>query len=128
MSKKAITSLIFLAAITIYFGGTLISYSIIEDATYGVTEILLMIAIVVAWGQFFTWHTRNEVKKDEMGKQIIRNSAYMSYHIVFAALLILWAVDFFFINRGVNYTLFIAVCIAYITYPIVQFIQVKKYM
>lgn len=128
MSKSEISSLIFLLVITIYFGGTLISYTRIEGATYGVTEILLIIGIVVAWGQFFTWHTRKEVKKDEMGKQIIQKSAYVSYHIVFVALLILWVIDYFFINNGVNYTLFIALCIAYLTYPLVQFIQAKKYL
>jgi len=128
MNKKEIIGFVFLLAITIYFGGTLASYLVIEGATYGFTEILLIVALLVCWGQFFTWQTRKEVKKDELGKMIIRNSAYMSHHIVFGALLFLWIIDFFFINQGQNYTLFIALCIAYITNPIVQFVQIKRYL
>lgn len=128
MKKSQLFSLIFLVLITLYFGGTLASYSLIEGATYGVTEILLIIALVASWGQFFTWGTRAEVQKDEMGKEIIKRSAHMSYHIVFAALLVLWVVDFFFLSKGENYTLFIALCIAYITYPIIQFVLVKRHV
>ena len=128
MRKRDLVGLVFLIAITLYFGGTLLSYLVIDEATYGVTEFLLIIALVVAWGQFFTWGTRKEVQKDEMGKQIIRNSAYVSYYVVFFFLLILWVIDFFFINKGTNYTLFIALCIPYITYPIVQFVLVKRHI
>ena len=78
---------------------------------------------------FFTWGTRKEVQKDEMGRQIIaKNSAYVSYYVVFYSLLILWVIDFFIINKGENYTLFIALCLAYITYPIIQFILVKRHI
>lgn len=128
MNKKELLSLVFLLGITVYFGGTLASYIVIENATYGVTELLLIIALLIAWGQFFTWHSRKEVQKDEMGKQIIRNSASISYQIVFVVLLILWIYDFFFVTKGANYTLFIALCVALITNPILQFIQVKKYL
>ncbi|MFF5996103.1 hypothetical protein AAGS61_15325 [Lysinibacillus sp. KU-BSD001] len=128
MSKKEMGGFLCLLAITIYFGGTLISYIKFENPSFGTPEILLIIALVISWGQFFTWHTRKELQKDEMGKQIVKNSAYKSHHIIFGALLILWVIDFFFISYGKNYTLFIALCIAYITNPLMQFIQVKKYM
>ena len=128
MKTKELIGLILLIAITLYFGGTLLSYIVINDATYGVTEFLLIIALVVAWGQAFTWGTRKEVQKDEMGRQIIKNSASLSYYIVFFSLLILWITDFFFINKGENYTLFIALCLAYLTHPIIQFILVKRHI
>ncbi|MBL4962912.1 DUF3796 domain-containing protein [Bacillus sp. PK3-037] len=126
MKRMELFSFLFLLIVTLYFGGTLLSYMKIEGATIGVTEWFLMISLLVAWGQFFTWRTRNEVKKDEMGKQIIKNSAHMSYNIVIITLFILWIIDFFFINNGKNYTLFIALCIAYITYPVIQFVLMKK--
>ncbi|MGV2942552.1 hypothetical protein AB5I83_23620 [Mesobacillus sp. LC4] len=128
MSKKDLVGLLFLIAITMFFGGTLLSYIVIDGATYGVTEFLLIIALVVAWGQFFTWGTRKEVQRDEMGKQIIKSSAYVSYYVVFYSLLILWVVDFFFISKGGNFLLFIALCLAYITYPIIQFVLVKRHI
>lgn len=126
MKKKEIISLIFLMMITIYFGGTLLSYLVIEDATYGVSEILLIVVIVVMWGQFFTWSSRAELQKDELGKQIKRNSASISHNIVFWVLLVLWVVDIFFISHGKNYLLCIALCIAFLTNPILQFILMKK--
>lgn len=128
MSKGGGVSLAILLIITIYFGGTLISYFKIEEASFGVTEYLLIIALVVMWTQFLTWRSRKEVQKDEMGKQIIQKSSSISYNILVYVLLALWVVDVFFISKGTNYTLFIAVCVAYITNPLIQYIQIKKYM
>ncbi|MBJ7570323.1 hypothetical protein JG789_03715 [Bacillus halotolerans] len=128
MRKIEVFSLLFLIIISLYFGGTLLSYFKIDGATFDVTEWFLLISLLVAWGQFFTWRTRNEVKKDEMGKQILKKSAQLSYNIVIITLFILWIIDFFFINNGKNYTLFIALCIAYITYPLIQFVLVKKHI
>lgn len=127
MKTKDIFGLIFLIIITLYFGGTLLSYFVTGE-TYGVTEFLLIIALLVAWGGFITWGTRREVRKDEMGKSIINKSAYISNNIVFISLLILWLLDFFFLSKGDNYTLFIALCIAYITNPIIQFVLVKSHI
>lgn len=128
MSKKEVVGLILMLAITLYFGATLVSYVKIENAEFGVSEILLIIAIVVGWAQFFSWHARKDLKKDELGKKIIRDSAYLSHQIVFGSLFVLWIIDFFFINKGQNFTLFIALAISYITYPIVQLVHVKKYL
>lgn len=128
MRKIEVFSLLFLIIISLYFGGTLLSYFKIDGATFGVTEWFLLISLLVAWGQFFTWRTRNEVKKDEMGKQILKKSAQVSYNIVIITLFILWIIDFFFINNGKNYTLFMALCIAYITYPLIQFVLIKKHI
>src|SRR4051794_35929098 len=125
MKTKDIIGLIILIVITLYFGGTLLSYFRTGEA-YGVTEFLLIIALLVAWGGFFTWGIRREVQKDEMGKNIIKRSTYISYNVVFISLLILWVIDFVFISKGENYTLFIALCIAYITNPLIQFILVKR--
>lgn len=88
----------------------------------------MIIALLVAWVEIFTWGVRREVQKDEMGKSIIKRSAYLSYNVVFISLLILWVLDFFFISKSVNFTLFIALCIAYITNPIIQFVLVKKHI
>ncbi|MCZ8534787.1 hypothetical protein [Psychrobacillus psychrodurans] len=128
MSKKEVVSLILMLIVTLYFGATLISYVVMPNAEFGVTEILLIIAIVVGWAQFFTWHARKDVKKDELGKKIVRESAYLSHQIVFGSLLLLWIIDFFFINKGQNFALFIALAISYITFPIVQSVHVKKYL
>lgn len=127
MKAKDIIGLIFLIAITLYFGGILVSFFKSGDS-YGVTEFLLIIGLLVAWGEILTWRTRREVQKDEMGKTIIKNSSNISYYVVFISLLILWIIDLFFINKGENYTLFIALCIAYIIKPIIQFILVKKHI
>ncbi|MFJ8063625.1 hypothetical protein ACIQYS_03210 [Psychrobacillus sp. NPDC096426] len=128
MRRKDIIGLLFLIVITLYFGGTLLSYIKVDGATYGMSELLLIIALLVAWGQFFTWGTRREVQRDEMGKQIIKNSAHISYYVVITTLLLIWIIDFFFISRGENYTLFIALCIAYITYPLIQFVLMKRHI
>ncbi|MEN8698127.1 MULTISPECIES: hypothetical protein [Bacillus] len=127
MKGKEIAALVFLIAATLYFGGTFISYIKIEDASIGSAELLVIIALMTGWVQFMTWGARKEVQKDEMGRQIIKNSARISYYVVIAALLLLWIIDFFLVSRGENYTLFIALCIAYITYPIIQYVLVKRY-
>ena len=90
-------------------------------------EYLLIIALLIAWGQFFMWSTREKLMKDEMGRQIIQRSASLSYQILFVALLLLWLADFFYIHQVNNYTLFIALCIAFLTHLLIQFFQVKKY-
>ncbi|MBG9770613.1 hypothetical protein [Bacillus vallismortis] len=97
MKRIEVLSLFSLIAITLYFGGTLLSYFKIEGASFSATDWLLLISLVVAWSQIFTWKSKKEVKKDEMG-------------------------------NGTNYTLFIALCVAYITHPVIQFIQVKKHI
>jgi hypothetical protein len=127
MKGKEIAALVFLIAATLYFGGTFISYMKIEDASIGSAELLVIIALLTGWVQFMTWGARKEVQKDEMGRQIIKNSARISYYVVIAALLLLWIIDFFLVSKGENYTLFIALCIAYITYPIIQYVLVKRY-
>jgi hypothetical protein len=113
--------------ITGYFGVTLLSYFKIGEE-FGVTEYLVIIALLVAWGEFFTWGTHREVQQDEMGKMIIKNSANISYYVVFYALLILWIIDIFFVSKGENITLFIALCIAYLTKPIIQLFLVKRHL
>ena len=127
MRMKDIIGLIVLTMITGYFGITLLSYFKIGEE-FGVTEYLLIIALLVAWGEFFTWGTRGEVQKDEMGKMIIKNSANISYYVVFNALLILWIIDLFWVSKGENLTLFIALCIAYMTKPIIQLFLVKRHL
>ncbi|MCA1041980.1 hypothetical protein LCM00_21000 [Bacillus infantis] len=127
MKGKEIAALVFLIAATLYFGGTFISYIKIEDASIGSAELLVIIALMTGWVQFITWGARKEVQKDEMGRQIIKDSARVSYYVVLAALLLLWIIDFFLVSKGENYTLFIALCIAYITYPVIQYVLVKRY-
>lgn len=127
MRTKDIIGLIVLIMITGYFGVTLLSYFKIGEE-FGVTEYLVIIALLVAWGEFFTWGTHREVQQDEMGKMIIKNSANISYYVVFYALLILWIIDIFFVSKGENITLFIALCIAYLTKPIIQLFLVKRHL
>ena len=127
MKTKDIIGLIVLIGITLYFGGTLLSYFQTGDS-FGVTELLLIIGLLVAWGELVTWGLRREVQKDEMGKNIMKKSASLSYNVVFISLLILWVLDYFFISKSVNYTLFIALCIAYITNPIIQLVLMKKHI
>jgi len=127
LKAKDIICFTLLIIFTLYFGTTLLSYFKSGDS-YGTTEYLLILGLLVAWGEIFTWRTRSDVQKDEMGQKIIKNSSSLSYYIVFISLLILWVIDLFFINKGQNFTLFIALCIAYITKPIIQFILVKKHI
>jgi hypothetical protein len=127
MKGKEIAALVFLIAATLYFGGTFISYIKIDEASIGSAELLVIIALLIGWVQFITWGTRKEVQKDEMGRQIIKDSARVSYYVVLTALLLLWIIDFFLVSKGNNYTLFIALCIAYITYPIIQYVLVKRF-
>lgn len=127
MRTKDIIGLIVLIMITGYFGVTLLSYFKIGEE-FGVTEYLVIIALLVAWGEFFTWGTHREVQQDERGKMIIKNSANISYYVVFYALLILWIIDIFFVSKGENITLFIALCIAYLTKPIIQLFLVKRHL
>ena len=108
MKGKEIAAMVFLISATLNFGGTFISYIKIEDASIGSAELLVIIALMTGWVQFMTWGARKEVQKDEMGRQIIKNSARISYYVVIAALLLLWIIDFFLVSRGENYTLFIA--------------------
>ncbi|AGX02446.1 MULTISPECIES: hypothetical protein [Bacillaceae] len=127
MKGKEIAALVLLIAATLYFGGTFISYIKIDGASIGSAELLVIIALLIGWVQFITWGTRKEVQKDEMGRQIIKDSARVSYYVVLAALMLLWIIDFFLVSKGENYTLFIALCIAYITYPIIQYVLVKRF-
>lgn len=125
MKTKELIGLIALIGITLYFGGTLISYLKTGD-TFGIVEYLLIAGLLVAWIEVITWGSRNEVKRDEMGKEILKSSHQLSYRILFIALFILWMIDYLVLNNRENYLFFIALCLAYLTNPVVQFILVKK--
>ena len=125
MKKKDIIWLVVLTGITLYIGITLLSYFRIGD-TFGIPEYLVIIGLVIAWGELITWGSRREVQKDEMGKEIIKKSNNISYNILFISLLIIWIIDYLFIGNEQNYPLFLAMCLAYIINPVVQFILVKK--
>lgn len=125
MKTKELIGLIALIGITLYFGGTLISYLKTGD-TFGIVEYLLIAGLLVAWIELITWGSRKEVKRDEMGKEILKSSHQLSYRILFIALFILWMIDYLVLNNRENYLFFIALCLAYLTNPVVQFILVKK--
>lgn len=125
MKTKELIGLIALIGITLYFGGTLISYFKTGD-TFGIVEYLLIAGLLVAWIELITWGSRKEVKRDEMGKEILKSSHQLSYRILFIALFILWMIDYLVLNNRENYLFFIALCLAYLTNPVVQFILVKK--
>lgn len=125
MKTKELIGLIALIGITLYFGGTLISYFKTGD-TFGIVEYLLIAGLLVAWIELITWGSRKEVKRDEMGKEILKSSHQLSYRILFVALFILWIIDYLVLNNRENYLFFIALCLAYLTNPVVQFILVKK--
>jgi len=125
MKTKELIGLIALIGITLYFGGTLISYFKTGD-TFGIVEYLLIAGLLVAWIELITWGSRKEVKRDEMGKEILKSSHQLSYRILFVALFILWMIDYLVLNNRENYLFFIALCLAYLTNPVVQFILVKK--
>lgn len=125
VKKKDVIWLIVLTGITLYMGLTLLSYFRIGD-TFGIPEYLVIIGLVIAWGEFITWGSRREVQRDEMGKEIIKKSNNISYNILFISLLIIWIIDYLFVGNEHNYPLFIALCLAYIINPVVQYILVKR--
>ncbi|GAA0292537.1 L-asparagine transporter-like permease [Gracilibacillus halotolerans] len=125
MKTKEIIGLLVLIGITLYFGGTLLSY-FVTDEGFGMTEYLLVIALLVLWTEVLTWRKRGDVRKDEMGKEIIKKSNQISYSVLYLALLFLWMIDYLILNNQDNYIFFIAICLAYLTNPIVQFILVKR--
>src|SRR5690554_4512967 len=125
MKTKELIGLIALIGITLYFGGTLISYFKTGD-TFGIVEYLLIAGLLVAWIELITWGSRKEVKRDEMGKEILKSSHQLSYRILFVALFILWIIDYMLLDNRENYLFFIALCLSYLINPIVQFVLVRK--
>ena len=125
MKTKEIIGIVVLVGATLYFGGTLLSYFRTGD-TFGIVEYLLIAGLLVAWIEMITWGSRNEVRRDEMGKEILKSSHQLSYRILFVALFILWIIDYMLLDNRENYLFFTAMCLAYLINPIVQFILVKK--
>jgi hypothetical protein len=71
MKTKDIIGLIILIVITLYFGGTLLSYFRTGEA-YGVTEFLLIIALLVAWGDFLRGGYEEKSRKMKWVKILLK--------------------------------------------------------
>ncbi|MGK3722531.1 hypothetical protein ACSLFS_26030 [Priestia megaterium] len=96
----------------------------------GVTGVIGIVVVLTSLFQFATWGFDREVQKDEMGKKVATISAKTSYHILTISLFILWIVDrIIFIRKNDfgNISLFAAICLSLVIFPIVQFFSAKRY-
>ncbi|MDU9694070.1 hypothetical protein O0Q50_23080 [Priestia aryabhattai] len=92
--------------------------------------VLGIVVLVMGWAQFITWGNNKKAQKDELGKKITTVSAKTSYHILNISLFILWMADYTVFDRENdfgNISLFVAVCLSMLVFPIVQLISARKY-
>ncbi|MDT0147540.1 hypothetical protein Q9R38_13550 [Priestia aryabhattai] len=109
---------------------TLYITDFINDKKLNLNSILGIVLLLIAWLQFSTWGSDKKVQKDEMGKKIAAISAKTSYHILTIALFVLWVLDrIIFVRRNDfgNISLFAAICLSLIIFPIVQFFSARRY-
>ncbi|WP_404452149.1 hypothetical protein LG329_17620 [Virgibacillus necropolis] len=103
----------------------------INGLEIGITDVMIFVLLLTSWFQFFTWGSDKKVQKDELGKKVANNSAKLSYHILTGSLFIVWIIDrivFVRKNEFGNVSLFIALCLATILFPIIQFFSARKYI
>lgn len=130
MNKKAnILTAIFLVASTLFL---LVMYvtDYMNGVGIGLTGVMVIVLLVMSWLQFLTWGSDTKVQKDELGEKIAMISARLSYFILTGSLFLLWIVDrIVFIRRNEfgNETLFAALCLAIVLFPVTQFFTARKY-
>ena len=96
----------------------------------GTSGIIGGVVLFIAWIQFITWGTDKRAQKDELGKKITNISGKISYHILTISLFIMWVIDrIIFVRKNDfgNVSLFAALCLSMIIFPIVQFIAARRY-
>ncbi|MFP7177030.1 hypothetical protein [Priestia filamentosa] len=109
---------------------TMYTTDFITGTKLNVNHVIGMVLVVVAWFQFITWGSDKKVQKDEMGKKIVTNSAKVSYYILTISLFLLWILDrmiFLRKNDFGNISLFAALCLALVVFPVVQFFSARRY-
>ncbi|MBX9993590.1 MULTISPECIES: hypothetical protein [Priestia] len=96
----------------------------------GVTGVIGIVVVLTSIFQFATWGLDRKVQKDEMGKKVATISAKTSYHILTISLFVLWVADrIIFVRRNDfgNISLFAAICLSLVIFPIVQFFSARQY-
>jgi magnesium-transporting ATPase (P-type) len=96
----------------------------------GVTGVIGIVVVLTSIFQFATWGFDRKVQKDEMGKKVATISAKTSYHILTISLFVLWVADrIIFVRRNDfgNISLFAAICLSLVIFPIVQFFSARQY-
>ncbi|WHY85908.1 hypothetical protein QNH39_25585 [Neobacillus novalis] len=96
----------------------------------GISDVVVFVLLLSSWLHFFTWGSDPKVQKDELGKNISNTSAKLSYFILTGSLFMLWVIDritFVRKNEYGNVSLFIALCLAMMLFPIIQFFISRKY-
>ncbi|KYG30793.1 hypothetical protein ACU3L3_14130 [Priestia endophytica] len=127
--KNNIVGGIILAMLSLFLL-TMYTTDFITGTKLNVNHVIGMVLVVVAWFQFITWGSDKKVQKDEMGKKIATNSAKVSYYILTISLFLLWILDrmvFLRKNDFGNISLFAALCLALVVFPVVQFFSARRY-
>lgn len=130
MNKKLnILTAIFLAASTLFL---LVMYvtDYMNGVEIGLTGVMVIVLLVMSWLQFLTWGSDTKVQKDELGEKIAMISARLSYYTLTGILFLLWIIDrIVFVRRNEfgNETLFAALCLSIVLFPVIQFFTARKY-
>lgn len=101
-----------------------------DGVRLGVTGVIAIVLVITTLCQLATWGFDRQIQKDEMGKKIATMSAKRSYHILTIGLFILWILDrIIFVRKNDfgNISLFAALCLALVIFPIVQFFSARRY-
>lgn len=96
----------------------------------GLSGVIGIVAVLTILFQFATWGFDRKVQKDEMGKKVATISAKTSYHILTISLFVLWVADrIIFVRRNDfgNISLFAAICLSLVIFPVVQFFSARRY-
>ncbi|MDH2364077.1 hypothetical protein [Priestia megaterium] len=119
-----------LLGIITLFAVSMYTTDLMNGLGLGTNGVLGIVVLLIAWIQFITWGTDKRAQKDEMGKKIANVSAKISYHTLTISLFLLWVIDrIIFVRKNDfgNISLFAAVCLSMVIFPIVQFISSRKY-
>lgn len=130
MNKRAnVIGALFLSGVTLFF---IFMYATeyMNGLEIGLTDVMIFVLLLTSWFQFLTWGSDTKVQKDELGEKVSMISARLSYFILTGSLFLLWIIDrmiFIRKNEFGNQTLFAALCLALIIFPLIQFITARKY-
>ncbi|MED4285134.1 hypothetical protein P4679_24750 [Priestia megaterium] len=132
MKKETLNNLLgfgFLGIVTLFAASMYIT-DYMNGLNLGTNGVLGIVVLLIAWTQYITWGNNKKAQKDELGKKITTVSTKTSYHILNVSLFVLWMVDYTVFKRTNdfgNVSLFVAVCLSLIVFPIVQLISARKY-
>lgn len=130
MKKRTkLISGLFLLVVTVFMVAMYVT-TYMTGGKPGITDFMVFVLLLTSWFQFFTWGGDAKAQKDELGQRVSDTSAKLSYFILTGSLFVLWIIDrmvFVRKNEFGNVTLFVALCLAMLLYPVIQFILSRKY-